>query len=227
MKQIKTAVVLLCMIGLSLTGCERSYEKPLSAEAEACRARIAAFRANVGLNDTKLFRERKEIGEQTLSLTNAQERIMLFRELVKEFYKIDISKCTDREATYMLNVYYRVAEYLAYGLRRAGCSKEEAWQALVTGIEKYRQICFSFGDENDMSDGWSPKARERRIFARGGRKAWKGCLLFCRDTTIRTVIAGDSKDAILHFQRLLQDKYGQWLESAADGCDTNSGGLKR
>ena len=66
MKQIKTAVVLLCMIGLSLTGCERTCEKPLSAEAEACRARIAAFRANVGLNDTKLFRERKEIGEQTL-----------------------------------------------------------------------------------------------------------------------------------------------------------------
>ena len=127
----------------------------------------------------------------------------------------------------MLNVYYRVAEYLAYGLRRAGCSKEEAWQALVTGIEKYRQICFSFGDENDMSDGWSPKARERRIFARGGRKAWKGCLLFCRDTTIRTVIAWDSKDAILHYQRRLQDKYGQWLESAADGCDTNSGGDKR
>jgi len=50
MKTIKTVVVLLGLSGFSLTGCERSYEKPLSAEAEACRAQIAAFRANVGLN---------------------------------------------------------------------------------------------------------------------------------------------------------------------------------
>ena len=94
MNTIKTAIVFLCLGGLSLAGCERLREKPLSAEAEACRAQIAAFRANVGLDDVKLFRERKEIGEQTLSLTNAQERIMLFRELVKEIYKIDINGAT-------------------------------------------------------------------------------------------------------------------------------------
>jgi len=206
MKQVKTAVALICLSGLSLTGCERSCEKPLSAEAEACRARIVTFRTNVGLDDTKLFRESDEIGEQTLSLTNAQERIMLFRELVNEFFKIDISKCTDREATNMLYVHYRITEYLAYGLLRAGCSKEEAWQALVAGIEKYRQICFSFGDENDFSDGRGPKASERRIFARGGRKAWKGCLLFCRDHTIKSVFGGD-KEMIEQFKARLQRKF--------------------
>ena len=94
MNAVKTAVVLLCMSGLSLAGCERQDEKPLSAEAKACRARITAFCSNVGLDCGKLLRERKEIGEQTLSLTNAEERIMLFREFVKEFYKIDISKRT-------------------------------------------------------------------------------------------------------------------------------------
>lgn len=206
MKTTKAAVVLICLGALSLTGCERLRERPLSAEAEACKARIAAFRADVGLNAAKLFRESDEIGEQTLSLTNAQERIMLFRELVKEFYKIDIGKCTDREATNMLYVHYRISEYLAYGLLRAGCSKEEAWQALVTGIEKYRQICFSFGDENDFSDGWSPQAGERRIFARGGRKAWKGCLLFCRDHTIKRVFGGD-KETIDRFKARLQKKF--------------------
>ena len=92
MNAVKMAAVLLCMSGLSLTGCERSCGKPLSAEAEACRAQIAAFRSNVGLDGGKLLRERRKIGEQTLSLTNAQERIVLFREFVKEFYKIDISK---------------------------------------------------------------------------------------------------------------------------------------
>ena len=208
MKQIKTAVLLLCMSGLSLAGCERSCEKPLSPEAEACRAQIAAFRSNVGLNDVKIFSESREIGEQTLSLTNALERIMLFREFVKEFYKIDVSKCTDRESANMLYVHYRISEYLAYGLLRAGCSKEEAWQALVTGIEKYRQICFSFGDENDLSDGWCPKASERRIFARGGQKSWRGCLLFCRDHTIKSVFGGD-KDTIERLQARLEKKFGK------------------
>ena len=207
MNTIKTAVVLLCLGSLSLTGCEQSVKKPLSAEAEACRMRIAAFRSKVGLDDAKLFRESNEISEQMLSLTNSQERIMLFREFVKEFYKIDIGKCTDREATNMLYVHYRISEHLAYGLQRAGCSKEEAWQALLTGIEKYRQICFSFGDENDFSDGRGPKASERRIFALGGRKAWKGCLLFCRDHTIKRVFGGDDKDTIRQLQSRLQDKF--------------------
>ena len=207
MNTIGMATVLLCLGCFSLTGCRESHQKHLSAEAEACRARIAAFRANVGLNDTKLFRERKEIGEQTLSLTNAQERIMLFREFVKEFYKIDIGNCTVREATDMLYDYYSNSEYLAYGLRRAGGSTEEAWQSLVTGLEKYRQLCFSFGDEDDMSDGNGREAFERRRIARWGRKSWEGCLLFCRDHTIRTVIADGSKDAIHFFQRRLQDKF--------------------
>ena len=207
MNTVKTAAALLCMGGLLLTGCERLPENPLSAEAAACRARISAFRSDVGLNGVKLLRERKEIGEQTLSLTNAQERIMLFREFVKEFYKIDISNCTVREATDMLYDYYSNSEYLAYGLLRAGGSTEEAWQSLVKGLEKYRQLCFSFGDENDMSDGKGREASERRRMARWGRKSWEGCLLFCRDHTIRTVIADDSKDAIHHFQRRLQDKF--------------------
>ena len=208
MKQIKMTVVLLCMGGLSLTGCERLNEKPLSAEAEACRARIDAFRANVGLNGAKLLRERREICEQTLSLTNAEERIVLFRRFVKEFYKIDISHCTVREATDMLYDYYLIPEYLADDLIRAGGSKEEAWQSLVSGLEKYRQLCFSFGDENDMSDGKGREAFERRRIARWGRKSWNGCLLFCRDHTIKSVFGAD-KETVERFQARLEEKFGK------------------
>lgn len=222
MNTIKKVVVLLCLGGLSQSGCERLREKPLSPEAEACRAQIAAFRSNVGLDGTKMLCERREICELTLSLTNAQERIMLFREFVMEFYKIDISNCTVREATDMLYDYYPNTEYLAYGLIKAGGSTEEAWRSLVTGLEKYRQLCFSFGDENDMSDGTGREAFDRRRIAQWGRKAWKGCLLFCRDHSIKSVFGVDSKDAILHFQRRLQDRYGQWLEPSADKSATNS-----
>ena len=217
MKQIKMTVVLLCMGGLSLTGCERLNEKPLSAEAEACRARIAAFRANVGLNDVKLRRERTEIGEQTLSLTNAEERIMLFREFVKEFYKIDISKCTVKEAGYMLNDYYPNSEYLAYGLLRAGGSTEEAWQSLVTGLERYRQMCFAYGDENDMSDGFVREAFYRRKVAQWGREHWNGCLLFCRNTTIERVFGPDNKDTIERLQARLEKKFGKIEERRPKG----------
>lgn len=152
-------------------GCTKCEPQTLSSEAAACKARIATFRSVVGFDDVQMLRDGRNIVEQALSLTNNQERIAVLREFVDEFYKIDIGKCTDREATNMLYVHYRISEHLAYGLQRAGCSKEEAWQALLTGIEKYRQICFSFGDENDFSDGRGPKASERRIFALGGAES--------------------------------------------------------
>ena len=215
MSTVKMAVAFLCMGSLSLAGCERSHEKPLSAEAEACRARISVFRSNVGLDCGKLLRERKEIGEQTLSLTNAEERIMLFRAFVKEFYKIDISKCTVREAGYMLDYYYQNTEYLAYGLLRAGGSTEEAWQSLVTGLEKYRQMCFAYGDENDMSDGMGREACYRRKIVQWGRKHWKGCLLFCRDHTIKSVFGPDNKDTIERLQARLEKKFGKIEERRA------------
>ena len=209
MNTIKTVVVLLCLIGLSLTGCERLRGKTLSAEAEACRAQIAAFRANVGLDDVKMLRERRVICEQTLSLTNTQERIMIFREFVKEFYKIDISKCSVREATGMLYNYYLNCEYLAYCLIKSGGSRDEAWQSLVTGLEKYRQLCFSFGDENDMSDGFTREAFYRRKVAQWGPKYWKGCLKICRDRTIKSVFGPDNKDTIERLQARLEKKFGK------------------
>ena len=208
MNAIKIAAALLCIGGFSLTGCERLHEKPLSAEAEACKARIAAFRSNVGLNGVKLLRESKGIGEQTLSLPNAQERIVLFREFVKEFYKIDIGNCTGREATDMLYDYYSNSEDLAYGLIRAGGSTEEAWQSLVTGLGKYRQLCFSFGDENDMSDGNGREAFDRRRMARWGRKSWRGTLRFCRDVTIKSVF-GSEKETVERLQSRLEKTFGK------------------
>lgn len=216
MKQIKTAVAILFMSGLSLTGCERPCGKPLSAGAEACRARIVAFRSNVGLNGAKLLRERREICEQTLSLTNAEERIVLFREFVKEFYKIDISKCTVREAGYMLDAYYPNSEYLAYCLIKTGGSEEEAWQSLMMGLERYRQMCFAYGDEKDMSDGKGREASDRRRMARWGREHWKGCLRFCRDTTIKSVF-GTNKDTVERLQSRLEKKFGK-IEERRPNC---------
>ena len=210
MNAVKTTAVLLWLGCFSVIGCDLSYQKPpLSSEAEACREQIAVFRSNVGLDGVKLVRECDKVGEQTLSLTNAQERIELFRAFVTEFYKIDISKCTVREAERMIGNYYPNTEYLAYGLIRAGGSKEEAWQSLVTGLERYKQMCFAYGDENDMSDGMVREAFDRRKVARWGRKSWKGCLLFCRDHTIKSVFGPDNKDTIERLQARLEKKFGK------------------
>ena len=133
---------------------------------------------------------------------------MIFREFVKEFYKIDISKCTVREAGYMLDYYYPNVEYLAYCLLKTGGSTDEAWQSLVMGLEKYRQMCFAYGDENDMSDGKGSEAGYGRKVAQWGRKYWKGCLRFCRDTTIKRVF-GDDKETVERLQARLVKRFGK------------------
>ena len=216
MNTVKTTAVLLLMGGLSLTGCEQMHEKPLSAEAAACKVRIASFCLNVGLDDVKMLRDGRSIAKQTLALTNDYERIVLFREFVNEFYRIDISKCTLREANCLLGRYCLMPEYLAYGLIRAGGSTEEAWQSLMTGLEKYRQLCLSYGDENDMSDGKGREAFERRRIARWGRKSWEGCLLFCRDTSIESVF-GANKDTVERLQARLEKRFGKIEERQVKG----------
>ena len=216
MNAAKTIVAILCLGGVSLAGCERSSrEKPMSAEAEACKVRISSFCSSVGLDDVKILRDGRHIVKQVLSLTNDHERIVLFREFVNEFYKIDISKCTLREANCLLGRYCQMPEYLAYGLIKAGGSREEAWQSLMTGLEKYRQMCFSFGDENDMSDGKGRETLERRRIARWGRKSWKGCLRFCRDTTIKSVFGAD-KGTVERFQARLESRFGRIEEGSSE-----------
>ena len=208
MKLLRTAFVLLCMSSCVAAGCTKCEPQTLSAEAEACRSRIVAFRVDVGFDDVKLLRDGRSIVEQTLSLTNGQERIALLREFVREFYRIDISKCTVKEASCMLGRYCLMPEYLAYGLIRAGGSKEEAWKVLITGLGKYKSLCFAYGDENDMSDGNGNEARERRRIARWGRKSWKGCLQFCRDHTIKSVFGGDGdKETVEQLKTRLRKKF--------------------
>ena len=208
MKLLRTAFVLLCMSSCVAAGCTKCEPQTLSAEAKDCRSRIVAFRVDVGFDDVKLLRDGRSIVEQTLSLTNGQERIALLREFVREFYRIDISKCTVKEASCMLGRYCLMPEYLAYGLIRAGGSKEEAWKVLITGLEKYKSLCFAYGDENDMSDGNGNEARERRRIARWGRKSWKGCLQFCRDHTIKSVFGGDGdKETVEQLKTRLQKKF--------------------
>ena len=203
---LRAAFALLCMSSCVAAGCTKCEPQTLSSEAAACKARIATFRSVVGFDDVQMIRDGRDIVEQALSLTNNQERIAVLREFVDEFYKIDISKCTVKEARSMLGRYCLMPEYLAYGLIRAGGSKEEAWQALVKGLEKYRIMCFSYGDENDMADGWSREAADRRHVARWGRKSWLGCLQFCRDHTIKSVFGGD-KETIEEFKARLQKKF--------------------
>ena len=97
MKTVKTAVVFLCVSGLSLSGCERPHDKPLSAETEACRAQIAAFRSNVGLDGGNLLRERRKIGEQQLPLTNADDSCSFafteFADLLATLHDVCTNTC--------------------------------------------------------------------------------------------------------------------------------------
>ena len=95
-----------------------------------------------------------------------------------------------------------------FGLIRAGGTDEEAWQAMVKGLENYKRMCLAHGDENDFSDGNGADANERRRIARWAKKTWLGCLEFYEKHTIRTVFSAVSKDAVRRYAERWNKKFG-------------------
>ena len=96
---MRKTFVLLCISSCLAAGCAKCEPQRLSAEAEACREQISTFRARVGLDARLIMREGRQLCDQTLSLTNANERIVLLKEFIKEFYAVEIGKCNIYETS--------------------------------------------------------------------------------------------------------------------------------
>ena len=208
MKMLRTAFALLCMSSCVAAGCTKCEPQTLSPEAAACREQISTFRTRVGLNARLIKHEGRQLCDQTLALTNANERIALLREFVKEFYAVEIDKCNIYETSGLIGEYCRMPEYLAYGLIQAGGTDEETWQTMVKGLENYKRMCHAHGDEDDFSDGNGADANERRRIARWAKKTWLGCLEFYEKHAIRTVFSAVSKDAVRRYAERWNKKFG-------------------
>ena len=208
MKMLRTAFALLCMSCCLVSGRAKREPQRLSPEAEACREQISTFRSRVGLDARLIMREGRQLCDQALSLTNENERVALLREFVKEFYSVEIDKCNIYETSGLIGEYCRAPKYIAYGLIRAGGTDEEAWQAMVKGLENYRRMCFAHGDENDFSDGYGPYANERRRIVRWAKKTWLGCLEFYEKHSIRPVFGAVFKDSVHHYAERWNKKFG-------------------
>jgi len=201
-------IALLCMSSCVAAGCTKCEPQTLSPEAAACREQISTFRTRVGLNARLIKHEGRQLCDQTLALTNANERIALLREFVKEFYAVEIDKCNIYETSGLIGEYCRAPKYIAYGLIRAGGTDEEAWQAMVKGLENYKRMCLAHGDENDFSDGTSADANERRRIVRWAKKTWLGCLEFYEKHSIRPVFSAVSEDAVRRYTERWNKKFG-------------------
>ena len=205
---MRTTFALLCMSSCLAAGCAEREPQRLSAEAEACREQITAFRMRVGLDARLIMREGRQLCDQTLSLTNTNERITLLKEFIKEFYAVEIDECNIYETSGLIGEYCRMPQYLAYGLIRAGGTAEEAWQVMVKGLENYKRMCLAHGDENDFSDGNGADANERRRIVRWAKKTWLGCLELYEKHVIRSVFGAVSKDAVRHYTERWNKKFG-------------------
>ena len=208
MKIMRTTFVLLCISSCLSTGCVKHDQQRLSLDAEVCRERISTFRVHVGLDAMLLMREGRKLCDQTLALTNANERIVLLREFVNKFYAVEIDKCSIYETSKLIGEYCRMPKYLAYGLIRAGGTDEEAWQAMIRGLENYKRMCLAHGDEDDLSDGNGADANERRRIVRWAKKTWLGCLEFYEKHSIRPVFGAVSEDAVRRYTERWNKKFG-------------------
>ena len=205
---MRKTFALLCISSCLAAGCAKHEPQRLSAEAEACREQISTFRARVGLDARLIMREGRQLCDQTLALSNANERVALLMEFVKEFYAVEIDKCSIYETSLLIGEYCRAPKYIAYGLIRAGASDEEAWQAMVKGLANYKRMCHAHGDENDFSDGNGADANERRRIVRWAKKTWLGCLEYHEKHSIRPVFSAVSEDAVRRYTERWKEKFG-------------------
>ena len=82
-----------------------------------------------------------------------------------------------------------------------GATELDIWNLISSAFEKYRKVCFSFGDEKDYSDGRSPEARNRRLMARVMPKYWEEEAGYIEKIAVRLVFRNDPVSAEKFLER--------------------------
>ncbi len=106
------------------------------------------------------------------SWRNKDESRKLRLEFVKTLSAVDLSCLSADDKIRILHCFLSVHEFVSRKLVVDYGERQLAEDLLVKGFAEFKRMCFSFGDENDMSDGNGPRAVERRRLARKFRMAW-------------------------------------------------------
>ena len=167
------AIALLGIVAITMCGCRRHGEEELytkSNEVNWTKEDEAKLQVR---NAFKLEENVRKFYDQITSISNPVARAELFSKLAQATSNIDYEKWPLHEIENLTLCFCSMYEQLAYGMFMNGATELDIWNLISPAFEKYRKVCFSFGDEKDYSDGRSPEARNRRLMARVMPKSWE------------------------------------------------------
>lgn len=196
---------------LTVSACMKSQEP--SAEVRLCQNQVNEFRQVVDGRGRDLKKRAERICEDIDSLTNRLDRLRLLREMANVMVALSLRGCSVNEKENMEYSWCRIHECLALNLLRNGASEAEVGDLLLDGFKKYKEMCFSCGDENDYSDGNGIEARRRRGLAKGMKSAWINEACYFEQRMLTNIFGEKSPDAVRVFRERWHQEIGVFDES--------------
>ena len=150
-----------------------------------------------------------EINKSIKSVSNKSERMIVCKRLKDSVLSVDLVKKTDYQKSCLIGVYWQILHLLGRSMLECEVSDSETQEYIIKGWTKYRDMCFSFGDENDFNDGNGIKARNRRARAKTMRQSYLNDLIFFERNSIRLLYLGFPEDKKKAFLNIWHKKFGQ------------------
>ena len=211
----KCYMMIWMAMGLGFLSCTgNAVDNKTTAAMACCIEKIDVFHDAVVSNATALFSQSFEIANMIqASSTNQAERVWLLRRFNAAFFSINLLLLPEESRGGVVGNYWNAAAVIGGAMLANGADEKEVGDNLIAAMTKYKEMCFSFGDENDHSDGEGRVARRRRDNARGLRGAWENDVTFFEWTMIDAVFGSISKEASKRFLDRWHREFGCHLKS--------------
>ena len=113
-------------------------------------------------NSVEMVNSWLEVNNTIRLISDKRERRAACKKLEESVLSVDLMRKTDYQKSCLVGVYWHILHLLGRNMLESGFPDSEIHNYIIKGWLKYRDMCFSFGNENDFSDGNGIKARNRR-----------------------------------------------------------------
>ncbi len=131
---------------------------------------------------------------QIRTCADARVRSELLNSLADRMLSADLRGRTYYGREQMLGNYWRPFTSIGLAMIEADVPDAEILAFFVKGWRKYRDMCYSAGDANDLSDGNGDMARRRRDAARCMRGHYENDIRFFERNALRYMLEGAGLD---------------------------------
>jgi hypothetical protein len=159
------------------------------------------------------------------AITNTNQRAYAITILRDSVLSMDLSKKSDYQKGCLVGEYWQILHMLGRSMLECDFPDKEVHYYLITGWSKYRDMCFSFGDENDLKGDSGRVAKMRRMQAKGMRLSYENDLGFFERKLIPLMYRGFPKQKMDEFLEVWHAKFGCRVERSDDGSRTRSQGV--